>query len=118
VGDRTEEPGAACRAFLESIQQFAVALGLAVLIIYMLLAAQFESLIHPITVMVALPLSMVGALDDPGGAAGGDRRRTRVTLLVVPALYVMLDDMSDWVRGRFRRRQPAEPSGSAREHTV
>jgi len=49
-------------AFLESIQQFMLAIGLAVLVIYMLLAAQFESLVHPLTVMLALPLSMVGAL--------------------------------------------------------
>jgi len=49
-------------AFLESVRQFALAIGLAVLIIYMVLAAQFESLLHPLTVMLALPLSMVGAL--------------------------------------------------------
>ena len=42
--------------------QFAIAMGLGILVIYMVLAAQFESLIHPITVMLALPLSMVGAL--------------------------------------------------------
>jgi HAE1 family hydrophobic/amphiphilic exporter-1 len=35
---------------------------LAVVVIYMLLAAQFESFIHPLTVMLALPLAMVGAL--------------------------------------------------------
>jgi len=35
---------------------------LAILIVYMALAAQFESFIHPITIMVALPLAAVGAL--------------------------------------------------------
>jgi HAE1 family hydrophobic/amphiphilic exporter-1 len=49
-------------AFLDSIEQFALATGLAILVIYMVLAAQFESLLHPLTVMLALPLSMVGAL--------------------------------------------------------
>ena len=37
-------------------------MGLGILVIYMILAAQFESLVHPLTVMLALPLSMVGAL--------------------------------------------------------
>jgi len=50
-------------------------LGLAIIIIYMTLAAQFESLIHPVTVMVALPLAAIGAfgllwLLDFGGKAG------------------------------------------------
>jgi HAE1 family hydrophobic/amphiphilic exporter-1 len=49
-------------AFVESISQFGLAIGLAVLVIYMVLAAQFESLVHPLTVMLALPLAMVGAL--------------------------------------------------------
>ena len=37
-------------------------LTLAILIIYMVLAAQFESLVHPFTVMIALPLGVVGGL--------------------------------------------------------
>ena len=35
---------------------------LAITVVYMVLAAQFESLIHPVTVMVALPLAVFGAL--------------------------------------------------------
>ena len=35
---------------------------LALLIVYMALAAQFESLTHPLTIMVAVPLGAVGAL--------------------------------------------------------
>jgi multidrug efflux pump subunit AcrB len=36
-------------------------LGLALIIVYMVLASQFESLIHPFTVMLAVPLAAVGA---------------------------------------------------------
>ncbi len=53
--------GGSAEQFLQSLRQFALAIGLAVLIIYMVLAAQFESLLHPLTVMLALPLAMVGA---------------------------------------------------------
>jgi HAE1 family hydrophobic/amphiphilic exporter-1 len=49
-------------AMREGVQQFLLAMSLAILIIYMVLAAQFESLVHPLTVMLALPLAMVGAL--------------------------------------------------------
>jgi HAE1 family hydrophobic/amphiphilic exporter-1 len=55
-------PSGQAEAFQEGMAQFGLALGLAVLVIYMVLAAQFESLVHPITVMLALPLAMVGAL--------------------------------------------------------
>lgn len=48
--------------FAETGRAMAFALGLAVLIVYMLLASQFDSLVHPFTIMVALPPAAVGAL--------------------------------------------------------
>jgi HAE1 family hydrophobic/amphiphilic exporter-1 len=48
--------------FAESMSSLLFAMGLAVVIVYMLLASQFNSLIHPFTIMFALPLALVGAL--------------------------------------------------------
>jgi HAE1 family hydrophobic/amphiphilic exporter-1 len=49
-------------AMKESGREFMLMLVLAVLVIYMVLAAQFESFAQPLIVMLALPFSMVGAL--------------------------------------------------------
>jgi multidrug efflux pump len=48
--------------FLESGNALAFAYALAILIVYLVLAAQFESFVHPITILVAVALSFTGAL--------------------------------------------------------
>jgi HAE1 family hydrophobic/amphiphilic exporter-1 len=48
-------------AFKESFHYLFIALIQAIIIVYMVLAMQFNSFIHPLTVMIALPLSTVGA---------------------------------------------------------
>jgi len=60
-GVRLELAGQA-EDMIESARQFGLAILLGILVIYMVLAAQFESLVHPFTVMLALPLAIVGAL--------------------------------------------------------
>jgi HAE1 family hydrophobic/amphiphilic exporter-1 len=45
----------------ESFGYMISALILAVILVYMILAAQFESLIHPFTIMLSLPFAVVGA---------------------------------------------------------
>jgi HAE1 family hydrophobic/amphiphilic exporter-1 len=46
----------------DSFSQLGLARGLSVLFVYMIFASQFGSFIHPLTIMLALPFSMVGAL--------------------------------------------------------
>lgn len=45
----------------ESFFYLLFALGLGVVMAYMILASQFESFIHPITILVSMPLSFIGA---------------------------------------------------------
>jgi len=49
------------QTFKESMQSLIFALVLGILVAYMLLASQFNHVIHPVTVLLALPFSLVGA---------------------------------------------------------
>ncbi len=69
IEDRINLPPGVSSAFTgagdmmaESFASIGFSMGLAAVLIYMVLAAQFESLIHPFTVMLSLPLSIAGAL--------------------------------------------------------
>ena len=50
------------QTFLESFNSLIFVMWLGVLVAYMVLAAQFNSFIHPFTVLLALPFSLTGAL--------------------------------------------------------
>ncbi|MEX2466307.1 MAG: efflux RND transporter permease subunit [Gemmatimonadota bacterium] len=45
-----------------SFRDLAFAFGLALVLVYMILAAQFESFVHPLTILIAVPLALVGAV--------------------------------------------------------
>ena len=91
-------------AMREGVEQFVLAMGLAILVIYMVLAAQFESLVHPLTVMLALPLAMVGAL---GGLLATGNTLNLFSMIGVILLFglvtknsILLVDYANQLRGQ------------------
>ncbi|RCW79024.1 HAE1 family hydrophobic/amphiphilic exporter-1 [Halanaerobium sp. DL-01] len=46
----------------ESFSSLGMAFGLAVILIYMVMASQFESLVHPFTIMFTIPLALIGVI--------------------------------------------------------
>jgi len=53
--------GGSAQTFKESFQQLGFSLILGLIVAYMILASQFNSFIHPFTVLLALPFSLSGA---------------------------------------------------------
>ncbi len=49
-------------AMQDSFKNIAFALLIAVIMVYMILASQFESFVHPLTIMFSLPVSLIGAM--------------------------------------------------------
>jgi HAE1 family hydrophobic/amphiphilic exporter-1 len=54
--------GGGARTLAEASNEFLIAVILAVAFIYMVLASQFNSFVHPLTIMTALPLSLPAGL--------------------------------------------------------
>jgi multidrug efflux pump len=50
------------REFVDASRALAFAFGLSLLVVFLVLAAQFESFIHPFTIMLTVPLAVAGAL--------------------------------------------------------
>ncbi len=47
---------------LDAFKNIAFALVIAIIMVYMILASQFESFVHPFTIMFSLPVSLIGAM--------------------------------------------------------
>jgi HAE1 family hydrophobic/amphiphilic exporter-1 len=68
IVSRTLAPGLSAKhvgmgdAMQDSFQNIAFAMVIAILMVYMILAAQFESFVHPFTIMFSLPVSFIGAM--------------------------------------------------------
>jgi HAE1 family hydrophobic/amphiphilic exporter-1 len=95
----------------ESFGHLINALILAVIIVYLVLAAQFESFLHPFTIMLSLPLSMVGAL---GGIALARSTISIMTLIGIILLMglvtknaILLVDYTNTLRRQGKSRREA-----------
>jgi HAE1 family hydrophobic/amphiphilic exporter-1 len=56
------EYGGEIKRMRETFLSLGAAFALAVLLVYMVMAAQFESLVHPFTVMFTVPLGLIGVI--------------------------------------------------------
>ncbi len=56
------EVGGVNEEMRESFRSLALAFALALALVFMILAAQFESVVHPFTIMLAVPLAAIGAV--------------------------------------------------------
>ena len=52
----------AARQYKQSTGAIAFAFGFALIVVFLVLAAQFESFVHPLVIMVAVPLALTGGL--------------------------------------------------------
>ena len=109
-GYRAQHVGFA-RIMRESFETIFFTLFLAILIIYMVLASQFESFIHPLTIMISLPLSIVGVI---GLLLIAGKTLNIISLIGVIMLMgivtknaILLVDYTNTLRGRGMERTEA-----------
>jgi HAE1 family hydrophobic/amphiphilic exporter-1 len=71
-----------------SFRDLAFAFGLALLLVYMILAAQFESFIHPWTILLSVPLALVGALASLWIAGAGLNTMSLIGVVILVGIVV------------------------------
>lgn len=98
-------------AMQESFANLIFALYLAIIIIYMVLASQFESFIHPFTIMLSVPLSVIGAL---GALVWADLTVSIFTMIGIIMLMglatkngILLIDFTNTLRDRDKMERDA-----------
>ena len=82
------ELGGANEERARSFRDLTFAFGLALLLVYMILAAQFESLLHPLTILLAVPLATVGATVILFVAGGGLNTMSLIGAVILVGIVV------------------------------
>lgn len=92
------------RELEESGSALYFAFGLALVAVFMVLAAQFESLIHPFTVLLAVPLAVTGALLTLKGAGSTLNLYSQIGMILLIGLVtknsILLVEYSNQLRER------------------
>ena len=122
-GDYRLRPVGMAERMAENAQAVSFAFALALAAIYMILASQFNSFVHPFTIMLSAPLSFVGAF--VALKLGGVHMEimTQTSLLMLMGLVmkngILLVDYTNTLRGRGMARDEAvRTAGPARMRPV
>ncbi|HEY7727338.1 MAG TPA: efflux RND transporter permease subunit [Candidatus Eisenbacteria bacterium] len=90
--------------FRESSSSLYFLFGLAVVFIFLVLAAQFESFIHPLTILFAVPLAVVGALLSLFGLGQSMNIFSQIGLIMLIGLVtknsILIVEYANQLRGR------------------
>jgi len=86
--DFTLDVGGENEEMRKSFLNLAFAFGLALVLVYMILAAQFESFVHPLTIMIAVPLALIGALLGLWVAGAGLNTMSLIGVVILVGIVV------------------------------
>ncbi|TVQ62346.1 MAG: efflux RND transporter permease subunit [Phycisphaerales bacterium] len=110
-------PGASVNYLGESLEyrdasmQLFITFGLALLLVYLALAAQFESLVHPFTILVAVPLAVTGGLATLWITGNSLNIYSQIGLILLIGLMakngILMVEFANQLRGRGRSLQEA-----------
>jgi multidrug efflux pump len=98
--------GGISREFVESSGAILVTFGIALVVIYLVLSAQFESFVHPLTVMLSVPLASLGALSALALTGNTMNLYSQIGLILLVGLVtknaILLVDFANQERARGR----------------
>ncbi|MEX1206669.1 MAG: efflux RND transporter permease subunit [Dongiaceae bacterium] len=104
------------REFVDATGGVLVTFGLALLIVYLVLAAQFESFVHPAVIMLGVPLAVFGALASLHLTGNTLNIYSQIGLILLVGLMakngILIVDFANQLRGQGRPVREAILEGS------
>ena len=98
------EVGGANEELRRSFRDLLFAFGLALLLVYMIMAAQFESFTHPLTILFSVPLAVIGAVLALGLTGAGLNTMSLIGVVILIGIVVndaiVKVDFINQLRGR------------------